>query len=125
MKEESYRLSWPKNFSILDKHAQVDLIRLIAEEQGISLKDHTAAYYVDLIAARKQTVDYVSRYLMGPEKTRLTEEIAQTTAEDDRMYLNYLLKQRENYVVDFQDLMMMALYILTHYRDALEKWQVS
>ena len=123
LKEESYRLSWPKNFSILDKHAQVDLIRLIAEEQGISLKDHTAAYYVDLIAARKQTVDYVSRYLMGPEKTRLTEEIAQTTAEDDRMYLNYLLKQRENYVVDFQDLMMMALYILTHYRDALEKWQ--
>lgn len=54
LKEEAHRLSYPKAFSILDKEAQIDLIRLVAEEQGISLKENTARSYMEKIAERKQ-----------------------------------------------------------------------
>lgn len=36
------------------------MIRLVAEEQGISLKENTARYYMDEIAVRKQSLSYVS-----------------------------------------------------------------
>ena len=123
LKEEAYRFSYPKTFSILDKDAQIDLIRLVAEEQGISLKDNTARCYMDDIAEKKQDMSYVSRYMIGPDKTDLMKEISLAVNDIDRMYFNYLLKQRDNYALDFNDLIMFALYVLTNYPDALDKWQ--
>lgn len=32
-------------------------------------------------------------------------------------------KQRDNYVLDFEDIIQFAIYILTQYKEALEKWQ--
>ena len=123
LKEEAYRLSYPQNFSILDKNAQIDLIRLVAEEQEISLKDNTARSYMDSIAERKQCLTYVGEYMIGSDKTNLMNEIALASDDTDKMYFNYLLKQRDNYALDFNDLIMFALYVLTNFPDALEKWQ--
>jgi len=123
LKEEAYRLSYPKTFSILDKEAQIDLIRLVAEEQGISLKDNTARFYMDSIAEEKQSMSYVGKYMIGPDKTDLMNAATSAVEDIDKMYFHYLLKQRDNYVLDFNDLILFALYILTNFPDALEKWQ--
>lgn len=123
LKEEAYRLSYPKTFSILDKDAQIDLIRLVAEEQGISLKDNTARNFMDDIAERKLTIEYVQEYMIGPDKTKLMNAIESAVGDFDTVYFHYLLKQRDNYALDFNDLIMFALYVLTAYPDALAKWQ--
>lgn len=123
LKEEIYRLSYPKTFSILDKVAQIDLVRLVAEEQGISLKDNTAANFLEMIEQRKQIIDYVADYMISPDKKALEKCVADAVIDEDVMYYNYLLKQRDNYSLDFQDLLMFAIYILTAFPDALEKWQ--
>lgn len=38
----TYRMSFPKAFTILDKKAELDMIKNVAEDMGISLKDNTA-----------------------------------------------------------------------------------
>lgn len=42
LKEEIHRMSFPKTFTILDKTAELDMIKNVAEDMGISLKDNTA-----------------------------------------------------------------------------------
>lgn len=122
LKEEIYRLSYPKTFTILDKRGQLDLIREVAEELQLSLKDFAAKDYMEEIGKQKLTDRYIT-YLKGEDKTKLLEEIAHAEKDFDKVYYNYLLKQRDNYVLDFEDILNFALYILSHYSDALATWQ--
>lgn len=121
LKEEIYRLSYPKTFTILDKKDQIDLIREIAEELQLSLKDFTAKHYMEEIVKRKLG-EYIS-YMAGPDKSALLSEIEQATNHIEQVYYQYLLKQRDNYVLDFDDIINFALHILEHYPEALDTWQ--
>lgn len=122
LKEEIYRLSYPKTFTILDKKDQIDLIREIAEELQLSLKDFTAKHYMEEIGKYKLSDGYIS-YVAGPDKSVLLAAIEGATNHIERVYYHYLLKQRDNFVLDFDDIINFAIYILVHYPEALETWQ--
>lgn len=122
LKEEIHRLSYPKTFTILDKRGQIDLIREVAEELHLSLKDFTAKEYMEEIGKRKIAEGYIS-YMIGTDKSNLLGEIETAANDIERVFYHYLLKQRDNYVLDFEDILNFALYILEHYPDALEEWQ--
>lgn len=122
LKEEIYRLSYPKTFTILDNRGQIDLIREIAEELQLSLKDFTAKHYMEEIGRRKLGFSYLS-YVAGPDKSELLECISQAKQPVDLVYHHYLLKQRDNYALDFDDIINFAIYILEQYPDALKTWQ--
>ncbi len=122
LKEEIYRLSYPKTFTILDKQDQVNLLREIAEEQGLSLKDFVARDCMEKIGGRKQDPEYIS-YMIGADKEPLLHCITEAGGDFDRVYYNYLLRQRDNYALDFEDILQFTLYILNHFPEALGKWQ--
>lgn len=122
LKEEIHRISYPKTFVILDKRAQIDLIREVAEENQISLKDLKAKDMVDRIAQKKLDTSYLSVLLPMDQQLlkRMTEGV---TCQEEIVYYHYLKKQRDNYALDFQDMIQMTLYILLEHKDVLEKWQ--
>lgn len=122
LKEEIYRLSYPRTFTILDRQDQVNLLREIAEEQGLSLKDFTARDCMEKINGKKQDPGYIF-YIAEADREALLSRITGAKEDFDRVYYNYLLRQRDNYALDFEDIIQFALYILMHFPDALEKWQ--
>lgn len=122
LKKEIYRLSYPKTFTILDKQDQVNLLKEIAEEQGLSLKDFTARDCMEKIGGIKQNPEYIT-YMTGTDREPLLNCITGAKEDFDRVYYNYLLRQRDNYALDFEDIIQFALYILMHFPEALEKWQ--
>lgn len=122
LKEEIYRLSFPRTFTILDKRGQIDLIREVAEELQLSLKDYPAKKYMEEIGRNKLSDEYIA-LMIGAEKTALLDAISKAVNDIDKVYYHYLLKQRDNYVLDFEDIINFALYILLNYPDALETWQ--
>ncbi|MBQ4282456.1 MAG: UvrD-helicase domain-containing protein, partial [Lachnospira sp.] len=122
LKEEIHRLSYPKTFTILDKAGQIDLIREVAQEQGLSLKDFTAKYYMEEISRSKLSLGYID-YMAGADKGPLVERLEAARTDYDVVFYNYLLKQRDNYVLDFDDIINFALYVLYTYPDALSYWQ--
>ncbi len=122
LREEIYRLSYPKTFTILDQKGQIDLIREVAGELQISLKDYTAKKFAEDIAKRKWPKDYVA-WMADADKTCLLQAAAQAAEDRERVYFQYLLKQRDNYVLDFDDIMNFALYVLEQHPDALHAWQ--
>ncbi len=122
LKEEIHRLSYPKTFVILDKRAQLDLIREVAEDNHISLKDVNAKALMDKFMQKKQMQGYLA-YVIGTDKSLLERKIKSAGDEEEIVYFNYLKKQRDNYALDFEDIIQFALHILANYEDALEKWQ--
>ena len=52
-------MSFPKTFTILDKTAELDMIKNVAEDMGISLKDNTAKKIMSDIDMSKQDMSYV------------------------------------------------------------------
>ncbi|MBQ7920228.1 MAG: UvrD-helicase domain-containing protein [Lachnospiraceae bacterium] len=122
LKEDIHKLSWPKTFAILDKADQIDLIKEVADELGLTLKDITAADYMEKIGFYKLNPDYIP-YMIGEDKELLLHALADSLSEEKRMIYGYLLKQRDNYVLDFSDLIHFTNYIFTHFNEILEKWQ--
>lgn len=122
LKEEIHRMSFPKTVTILDKKAEIDMIREVAEELGISMKDNTARQLMEFVDASKQMLGYVE-LMMGSGKTALKEKLATVTDANERIFYHYLKRQCDNYALDFEDIINFALYILSHYEDARRIWQ--
>lgn len=122
LKKEIHRMSFPKTFTILDKKAEIDMIREVAEEPGISMKDNTARQLMEFVDASKQMLGYVE-LMMGSGKTALKEKLATVTDANERVFYHYLKRQCDNYALDFEDIINFALYILSHYEDARRTWQ--
>ena len=70
LKEEIHRLTFPKTFTILDKKAELEMIKDLAEDMGISLKDNTAKKIMSDIDITKQDMSYVE-LMAGVDKTEL------------------------------------------------------
>lgn len=75
----TYRMSFPKNFTILDKKAELDMIKNVAEDMGISLKDNTAKKIMSDI-----DMSYVE-LMSGIDKTELKRKASNEKNEDVRI----------------------------------------
>lgn len=122
LKEEIHQVSYPKTFVILDKRAQLDLIREVADENQISLKELTAAHMMEKILQNKQKPDYL-RYVIGKDKSLLERKLKEVVKEEEVIYFHYLKKQRDNYALDFEDILQFTLFILQKDEETLAKWQ--
>ena len=122
LKEEIHRFSWTKKFTIASPAYQIEIIQLIADELNLSLKDHPTKEYLDYISSQKSDYGYIS-FMVGTDKTTLLEKIKESSDVFESVYYRYLLQERDNYLLDFHDIINYAIYILKNYEDAREKWQ--
>lgn len=122
LKEEIHRVTFPKTFTILDKKAQIDMIKNVAEDMGISLKDNTAKKIMNDIDIAKQDMSYVE-LMAGYDKSELKRRAAFEKNQDRKIFYNYLRRQCDNYALDFEDLINFTLYILNRDEDVRIRWQ--
>lgn len=122
LKEEIHRVTFPKAFTILDKKAQTDMIKNVAEDMGISLKDKTAKKIMNDIDMIKQDMSYVE-LMASYDKAELKRHAAYEKNADKKIFYNYLKRQCDNYALDFEDLINFTLYILNRDEDVRIRWQ--
>lgn len=122
LRKEISKLNYPSNFSIIDIEDMKLLLNEIYSELGISLKDTTFNKCIRDIEQRKAAdgdVEMITEITLE----RLNKKISKATELEDKIYYRYLLLQRKNYMLDFQDLINFTLYILHNHKDVLQKWQ--
>lgn len=122
LKEEIHCVGYPKTFVILDKRNQLELIREISEENEITLKELKAKDLVDKIAQWKQSEDYI-HYMINLNDETLNAHVNKAQNVEECMFFYYLKKQRDNYALDFEDMLQLTLYLLKSREDILKKWQ--
>ena len=147
LREEIHVLNYPKEFMILDEDDQKSLLRKAYADLGFSLKDLKISSVLDFVGGRKANdMGYVSLFAEhladeerasalnvgfasaanapGPEKREHLVELADD-AEDKwmKVYYRYLYEQKKTFALDFDDLILVTLYILENFPEKLDKWR--
>ncbi|MBR6448778.1 MAG: UvrD-helicase domain-containing protein [Fibrobacter sp.] len=138
LREEIHVLNYPKEFMILDEDDQKSLLRKAYADLGFSLKDLKISSVLDFIGGRKANdLDYVSLFAELPSegadgldvdgREMLKDHLLELsdTADDKwmKVYYRYLYEQKKNYALDFDDLILVTLYILQSFPEQLDKWR--
>ncbi|MDE5756162.1 MAG: UvrD-helicase domain-containing protein [Clostridia bacterium] len=124
LKEEITHLSYPSNFIILDEDDQKTLLEKIYKENDLTVKDFSYKKCLNAISWYKTHHEYVS-FLTDPENKVEPDGLSdwQLRTSIDFVIKKYLVEQRKNYYLDFDDLISFTLYLFSINQIVKEKWQ--
>lgn len=130
LRQEIYRLGYPKSFAILDDEDQKQLAKQVMEEMGLNRTVETVGQFLDAAANRKVSEfllqpNYIDRMMVTEGLSSMNEEVGRRNdaLDEDRAFVRYLELQKKTLALDFQDLIFFTIHILKRFPDACVKWQ--
>ncbi|MCH5240336.1 MAG: UvrD-helicase domain-containing protein [Muribaculaceae bacterium] len=113
LRQEIYRIGYPKNFSIIDEEDAKQLAKQAMIEFNIDRKKITAERFLKSVAALKgyEPTQYIQKHLL-PNSSSFAPDAT----------VRYLRLQLKHYALDYDDLLYFTLYILNHFPDANKYW---
>ena len=124
LQEDSYAVQYPKSFIVLDNSDIDDMLSIIYEERGLTLRDMTYSNARDMIEIRKCIKEpeyYLDMIEMSLDTLREKYDRAQTAA--DMIFYGYLYQEKKCFALDYNDLIKFSLYIFEENEDIRLKWQ--
>lgn len=124
LQEDSYAVSYPKNFQVLD-NADIDaMLKIIYEERGLTLRHMTFGNARDRIEIRKQmTETEYYRDLIAMPLDGLYRKYQEAVEAEDIIFYGYLYQQKKCFGLDYNDLINFSLYIFEQNEEICRKWQ--
>lgn len=124
LQEDIYAVRYPKSFLVLDNADIDEMLRIIYEERGLTLRDMTFASARDRIEIRKgvKEPDYYL-YLINLSLQELYEKYQAAVQAEDVIFYGYLYQQKKCFGLDYNDLILFSLYIFSEHPDIRLKWQ--
>ena len=124
LQEDSHAVQYPKSFLVLDNGDIDDMLQLIYEERGLTLRDMTFSAARDMIEIRKLFKDpeYYRDMITLPLDT-LKEKYDQASGARDIIFYGYLYQEKKCFGLDYNDLIKFSLYIFEEHPDIRLKWQ--
>ena len=116
--------SYPKSFLVLDNPDIDQMLELIYEERGLSLRDMTYSKARDMIEILKlkDRPDYYVDMIEQP-LAFLKEKYDQAETVKDIIFYGYLYHEKKNFGLDYNDLLKFTLHIFEKHEDVKLKWQ--
>ncbi|MBQ0119913.1 MAG: UvrD-helicase domain-containing protein, partial [Bacteroidales bacterium] len=113
LRQEIYRLGYPKTFNIIDNEDSKGYAKKIMEQFGQDRSVQTVKQFLTNINRQKNILrsDYIPLMLSG------------ATLKEDNEFEMYLREQLKTFSLDFNDLIHFTTYILNKFSDVREKWQ--
>ena len=124
LQEDSHAVQYPKSFLVLDNADINDMLQIIYEERGLTLRDMTFADARDMIEIRKlfQEPDYYRDMIAMPLDI-LKEKYDRASSPADIIFYGYLYQEKKCFGLDYNDLIKFSLYIFQEHADIRLKWQ--
>lgn len=121
LRAEANRLGYPNNFTIYDTDDAKSVIKDIVKDMNLDDKHYKAAYVYNRISAAKNS-------LIDPAMYKTDSLIQQEDARTTRpligdIYDAYAKRCFKNGAMDFDDLLFKMYVLLTHFPEALAKYQ--
>ena len=124
LQEDSHAVQYPKSFLVLDNSDINDMLKIIYEERGLTLRDMTFSKARDMIEIQKlfkKPEYYLDMITMSPET--LHEKYLRANSTDDIIFYGYLYQEKKCFGLDYNDLIKFSLYIFRQNEDVRLKWQ--
>lgn len=121
LRQEIYKLNYPKSFTILDEEDVKSILKEIYKELDLDAS----------VLTHKQALKQISTFKRQLPLGEYIKYMLPTFSEDSRKKLDktdavislYIKKQLKLMALDFQDLIYFTLYILQQYPDVAEHWK--
>lgn len=121
LKEDIHYVFYPNTFIILDDEDQKQILKEIYEDLGLDSKSFTYKDALNKIHILKSNGLYVDK--VTDPNINISIIITAEDNTETKIFKKYLLKQRKSFALDYDDLIMFALHVLTTFPDVLIKWQ--
>ncbi len=118
LRQEIYRLGFPKSFTILDEEDSKAIAKQAMDEMGIKRTEKTVKQFLEAVGADKALNGYIQTYMLPGSV--ITDEMRRSSR-----LCSYIARQMKHYALDFDDLMNLTKYILDRFPDACEHWQTQ
>lgn len=109
-------LNYPSNFTIMDEEDQKSLIKKLYTQMEIDSK----------VISVKSMINTISTYKVARVSPERAIELAGNFSGElkkGKVYQEYEKYKEDHFLLDFDDLLLKAVYILDNYPEILEKWQ--
>lgn len=116
LREEIFRLGYPKSFSIIDEEDMTSLAKEVLTENGIDRKEATVRDLLEDVSRYKSVNPYIEECIL-PGAGTTDEKTGKEPA------VQFVLKQKKLLSLDFSDLLHFTYYILCTFAAAREQWQ--
>ena len=124
LQEDSFAVQYPKSFLVLDNSDIDDMLKIIYEERGLTLRDMTFANARDMFEIQKlfKKPEYYLD-LVNLSLDALREKYLNAVGTNDILFYGYLYQQKKCFGLDYNDLIKFTLYIFCEHEDIRLKWQ--
>lgn len=124
LQEDSYAVQYPKSFMVLDNGDIDEMLRIIYEERGLTLRNMTFSKARDMIEVRK-IYKYPNYYeeMLAMSLEELHKKYLASTEADDIIFYGYLYQEKKCFGLDYNDLIKFSLYIFKENAEIRLKWQ--
>ena len=122
--EDSYAVGYPKSFLVLDNSDINDMLGLIYEERGLTLRDMTFRDARNKIEMEKlyHKPEYYHD-LIDLSLEQLHQKYLDATETMDIIFYGYLYQEKKCFGLDYNDLIKLVLYIFSKNKEIRLKWQ--
>ena len=124
LQEDSHAVQYPKNFLVLDNTDIDEMLKIIYEERGLTLRNMTFAEARDMIEMQKlfeQPEYYLD--MIRLDLDTLKQKYDEAVSTKDIIFYGYLYQEKKCFGLDYNDLLKFALYIFRIDEDIKLKWQ--
>ena len=124
LQEDSFAVSYPKSFLVIDNSDIDQMLQIIYEERGLTLRDRTFSAARDMIEIQKifkKPEYYLDMIKMSLDE--LHEKYLSATDPDEMIFYGYLYQEKKCFALDYNDLIKFTLYIFENNTDIKLKWQ--
>lgn len=124
LQEDSHAVSYPKNFLVIDNSDIDDMLQMIYEEMGLTLRDMPFNKARDMIEMKKcmWQPDYYKDMIAMP-LSLLYEKYHKALTVEDIIFYGYLYQEKKCFALDYNDLIKFTLYIFEENEEIRLKWQ--
>ncbi|MBO4289059.1 MAG: UvrD-helicase domain-containing protein [Lachnospiraceae bacterium] len=124
LQEDSHAVSYPHSFIVLDNSDIDDILRIIYEERGFTLRHMTFSNARDMIEMQKcfWKPDYCED-LIRMDLDSLKRKYETADGLNDIIFYGYLYHEKKMYALDYNDLIKFTLHIFKENADIRLKWQ--
>ncbi len=124
LKEEAHAIGYPRAFVVLDNSDIDDMLRIVYEERGLTLRDRSFSDARDMIEIQK-LFRRPSYYLdmLDLSLDALREKYLSARETDDIIFYGCLYQSKKCFGLDYNDLITVTLHIFERHEDIRLKWQ--
>lgn len=124
LQEDSHAVGYPKSFLVLDNSDINQMLQMVYDERGLTLRDMTFSQAREEIEIEKifKRPDYYRDMIALPLEI-LHEKYLQAKTAKDIIFYGYLYQEKKCFALDYNDLLKFTLHIFQTNDEIKQKWQ--